>query len=206
MQTDAATQGPPRVFRHMESRWVREFWETGSLKIGTFQTNARHPDDNLRDREGRAYFSGYAGDVRITSIGFAANQSHYRSLSTSYLNTPEVAAALGADDYFEINDVVAFADHVAEIIGARACIFGPSWYGARIETGVINQPIPYFGQGRRPSPDEAEAAGVALQEFAQRHFAMRALSQRMRRTRVKPNADSCGIWAGQWTVTSFRSS
>lgn len=175
MQPETPTRKPPCVYRHMQSKWVQEFWETGSLKIGSFQTNAEHPDSNLRDTEGRAYFRGYAGDVRVSSIAYAANLSHYRSLSTSYLCTPKVAALLGADDYFEIHDLIGFADHVAEIIGARTCIFGPSWYGARVGAGEIDEPVPYFGEGRRPGPDEAEAAGRALQEYAQRNFAARAL-------------------------------
>ena len=121
----------PSVYRYMAREYVDAFFDTGSLRIGSFDQFSKHSDEaRLDGQEGRGMVFHQNNNGEGTSVSgyMIYGVSSYVFCGSSFFSE-EIAELFGADSGFRINDTVAFADTIAHrISGFRGGCEGPCVY------------------------------------------------------------------------------
>lgn len=121
----------PYFYRYLDRQFVDLFFNDGVLRLSTFQTFARHVDEQRQDaKEGWGVVSNNTSDGGGQSI-FASVGMGFDSyvLCGSTMFTQELKRAFGTESGFRINDTISFANVVSSHIpGFRTGIEGGCIY------------------------------------------------------------------------------
>ena len=68
----------PRLYRHLDAKYVESFFNDGSLRLSSFARFAQHPDEQLRDtNEGTGMRIGLGAQSHIGVFGRRGNTPQY---------------------------------------------------------------------------------------------------------------------------------
>jgi hypothetical protein len=116
------------AYRHLEQKWVHEFFHTGTLRLTTLAYCREHEISSRADpRDGRINFSIRDNWQMMAGLSTAGQQSYMLCASKS--RGPDIQNRFNTDGWIEIVDVAGFADAVAEAIGCSgAALVGSCRY------------------------------------------------------------------------------
>jgi hypothetical protein len=104
-----------RVYRHLEQKWVREFFDSGRLRLTTLAYCREHDIPTRWDsRDGRINFSVRDDWQMMAGVCTAGLRSYMLCGSRSYARA--IRSRLSTDSWIEIVDVAGFAAAVANAI------------------------------------------------------------------------------------------
>ena len=119
----------PRVFRYIDAEFADLFFDTGALRLSSFETFAQHDDEQRFDKsEGVSVATGVwksddgedaASTVAVTGVG----ANHY-VLCGSTIGSRELQSEFGATGCFAIENPLGFAHAVRRHI--PGCVGGSS--------------------------------------------------------------------------------
>lgn len=124
----------PFVYRYLERRFVDSFFETGTLRLSSFASFAKHADEQRLDSgEGDGVVchrnSGGTGQTIIARL--CQGRNAFVLCGATCFRT-ELADAFGTDSGFRIDDTLAFADVVSRYVpGFCMGIEGPCHYSPK---------------------------------------------------------------------------
>jgi hypothetical protein len=103
------------VYRHLERKWVHEFFHIGSLRLTTLAYCREHDISSRADpRDGRINFSIRDNRQTMAGVSTAGLRSHMLCASMSCAGA--IQNRFNTDGWIEIVDVAGFADAVADAI------------------------------------------------------------------------------------------
>jgi len=150
----------PRVFRYLDQTYIDDFFETGHLRISSFDHFKTHTDEQRLDtQEGTGVHSGVyqsptdPDDAATLFMVTASGQNHY-VLCGSIRESADLCSAFCSDGYFVIENPLGFANevrrHVPGCIGGIQghCIYPPSGPGVRRRYDA--NPLQMFEEAKRP--------------------------------------------------------
>jgi hypothetical protein len=73
----------PRLYRHMDDKYVESFFRDGSLRLSSFASFAKHPDEQLRDKAegiGSRFSVGVGAIVMFSVLPFTILKTSESSL------------------------------------------------------------------------------------------------------------------------------
>lgn len=101
----------PPVVRVMESRYVDDFFKNGSLRISSFESFRKHPDERRRDgEEGTAVMEIKSPNSTLSAVTFNGQEAYVLCASTV---EPELS---DDQDGLIIEDTVAFSAAVSRFL------------------------------------------------------------------------------------------
>jgi hypothetical protein len=103
----------PRLYRHMEAKYVDSFFNDGSLRLSSFEQFAKHPDEKLRDTgEGKGVRYGLGSQATIALVGGRGMDCYV--LCATLHNTEGVRRQFGhSDACIAIDDILGFANAIS---------------------------------------------------------------------------------------------
>lgn len=130
--------------RFIPSKFVQEFFDSGSLRLSTFPAfNGPNIPDHKRDAgEGKSFVSTEREGGRYVGITFVAPK--VLVLCASMIDTPEQAKRLSDDGVsgFRIRDLDRFAHAVGESLpGCHGLAHGPCNYDGRVHSSYPERVI-----------------------------------------------------------------
>lgn len=160
----------PEIVRYMDAQWVRAFFETGAIRLTTYQRCREHESSKRRDgREGSAAFAFSNGGAWIAGRSWSGGSSYM--LCASLLESARLMKEFESDAYFIIHDPIQFADAISRWIpGFAHGKIGPCRYrldrSVQRQTDVSFMPPPPFdlSSNRQPSEDELKDAMEKLRQ------------------------------------------
>lgn len=103
------------VYRHMDKKWVDQFFETGELLLTTLPKCREHDVLNRADsRDGKLNFALADRQQMMAGISVVGARSYI--LCASHSAHAEVQSRFGTDSWIEIVDAHAFASAIAETL------------------------------------------------------------------------------------------
>lgn len=106
----------PTVIRYLEKEYVDRFFDTGELRLSTFDMFRQHPDERCRDeQEGKVLIDCITADGREL-IGVAAFGLSAYVLCGTTVESAEMQRKMKRDSFFRITDTIGFAHAVAQSI------------------------------------------------------------------------------------------
>lgn len=121
----------PYLYRYLERPYVDAFFETGALRLSSFEQFSKHSDEQRLDgSEGRGIVSNITADSGGQTIMAAIGQGHTAYvLSTSNIFSAGISNDFKTDSGFRINDVLGFANAVSRHVpGFKAGMEGACHY------------------------------------------------------------------------------
>ena len=102
----------PRLYRHLEAKYVESFFRDGSLRLSSFAHFAKHPDEQLRDTaEGIGSRFGVGSQATIAMVGGRGTDCFV--LCATLHNTEDVRQQFGHSACIAIDNVAGFANAVS---------------------------------------------------------------------------------------------
>jgi hypothetical protein len=103
----------PRLYRHLEAKYVEGFFNDGSLRLSSFARFAQHPDERLRDTaEGIGSRFGIGSQATIAMVGGRGTDCYV--LCATLHNTEGVRKQFGhSDACIAIDNILGFANAVS---------------------------------------------------------------------------------------------
>lgn len=127
------------IIKMTKSEYVDNFFETGSLQLGSFEYYANHENDEVRDKlEGDVVL--IAQRDNFTAAGrFGGGFDHYIFCTFLGDPDPEVLAKFGYDSGFIITDPDGFAKAIKKTLGAKKHEYAACRYNHhKVLRGLIN--------------------------------------------------------------------
>lgn len=121
----------PVIYRYLEKTFVDSFFETGSLRISSFSTFAKHKDEERQDsKEGYGLVVHRNNEGQGQTMVASISQGHNAYVLCGAMSfRPELAQAFGADSGFRINDSIGFSEAISKYIpGFYIGMEGPCLY------------------------------------------------------------------------------
>lgn len=132
----------PFLYRFMEAQYVEMFFETGMLKLTTFEKCKELEDENRKDtKEGQSELFGYDGDCKL-EIGFGVG-GDVILLCTSLCSEYKDKKGTIYNKYIEIFDVQGLILAIAEQLSksgyvVKTILFGPCFYSEKEFHNVVH--------------------------------------------------------------------
>jgi hypothetical protein len=102
----------PRLYRHLDAKYVEDFFRDGSLRLSSFAQFAKHPDEQLRDtREGFGSRFGLGTQATIAMVSGRGHACYV--LCATLHNTEAVRKVFNTGACIAIDNVLAFANAVS---------------------------------------------------------------------------------------------
>lgn len=121
----------PQIYRYLEKEFVDEFFETGRLRISSFNTFSQHGDEQRNDgKEGKGtvIHTNHEGDGQTFMAAIGQGHNAYVLCGATYYSD-EIAKDFNTNSGFRINDLIAFSHAISRYIpGFRGGIEGPCLY------------------------------------------------------------------------------
>jgi hypothetical protein len=100
----------PRLYRHLDAKYVESFFGDGSLRLSSFARFAEHPDEQLRDKGIGSRFA-IGSKATIAMVGGRGRDCYV--LCASLHNTEEVRKQFGYNACIAIDNIIGFANAVS---------------------------------------------------------------------------------------------
>lgn len=160
----------PEVIRYTDAKWVRDFFQTGSIQLTTYQYCREHEDLTRRDdREGSASYAFKNGDSWFAGRHYSGDTSYM--LCGSLLESERLVRHFGCDAYFVIHDPIQFADAISRWVpGFVRGLMGPCRYrqDRSVQRPTNHQLVPSgifnFNPSSPPTQAELEATMEKLKQ------------------------------------------
>jgi hypothetical protein len=111
----------------MDAKYVESFFRDGSLRLSSFASFAKHPDEQLRDKgEGIGSRWGIGSQVTVNMFGGRGRDCYV--LCTTLHNTEEVRKVFGHNACIAIDKVADFANAVSLKLPFSGGLEGPVIY------------------------------------------------------------------------------
>jgi hypothetical protein len=103
----------PRLYRHLEAKYVEGFFSDGSLRLSSFAHFAQHPDEQLRDTaEGIGSRFGIGSQATIAMVSGRGRDCYV--LCATLHNTEGVRKQFGhSNACIAIDDILGFANAIS---------------------------------------------------------------------------------------------
>jgi hypothetical protein len=103
----------PRLYRHLEAKYVESFFSDGSLRLSSFARFAQHPDEQLRDTaEGIGSRFGLGSQATIAMVGGRGRDCYV--LCATLHNTEGVRKLFGnSNACIAIDNIQGFANAIS---------------------------------------------------------------------------------------------
>jgi hypothetical protein len=102
----------PRLYRHLDAKYVESFFGDGSLRLSSFARFAEHPDEQLRDKaEGIGSRFAIGSKATIAMVGGRGRDCYV--LCATLHNTEEVRKQFGHNACIAIDNIIGFANAVS---------------------------------------------------------------------------------------------
>lgn len=125
----------PMIYRFMEERYIDSFFQTGTLKLTTFEKCKNLEDANRNDgNEGISVLNGYDGEYRLEcKIGVGSNAILLcTSLCNSYTDSKGILFGQSIEIFNVEGLVVAIAEELKAMgYGLKSILFGPCFYSEK---------------------------------------------------------------------------
>lgn len=124
----------PKLYRFVEEKYIDSFFETGELKLTTFEKCKKLEDVYRNDtNEGRSILNGYDGKYRIqTEVGVGSDAI---MLCTSLCNLYTDSADVSHGQSIEIFDaqglLLAIAAQIKMCYNLKSILYGPCFYSKK---------------------------------------------------------------------------
>jgi hypothetical protein len=102
----------PRLYRHMDAKYVESFFRDGSLRLSSFASFAKHPDEQLRDKA-EGIGSRFLIGNKVTVNMVAGRGSDCYVLCFTLHNTEEVGKQFGHNACIAVDNITGFANAVS---------------------------------------------------------------------------------------------
>lgn len=108
----------PYLYRYLEKQFVNAFFETGALRLSSFEAFSKHKDEQRLDgSEGRGIVSHTnsegSGQTMMAVIG-QGHRAYVLCAATIY--SPDIAQDFATNSGFRINDILGFSNAIARHI------------------------------------------------------------------------------------------
>lgn len=160
----------PHLYRYLEKQFVDRFFETGMLRLSSFEKFSQHTDEQRLDRsEGKGIVTHVnaegEGQTIIAAIG--QGQNAY-VLCASSMYTDGLAESFKTDSGFRVNDIFGFANAISRHVpGFVVGLEGPCLY---LQKKVLDRNMGRIDLDTlRVSPD---SKNLDLSRMAQTVFSM----------------------------------
>lgn len=160
----------PYLYRYLEKQYVDSFFDSGLLRLSSFEAFSKHKDEQRLDSsEGKGIITHVNSEGTGQTIMAAVGQGHncYVLCSATFYAT-EIADDFAADSGFRINDVLGFANAVSrQIPGFVAGLEGPCHY---LQKKVLDRDVGHVDlDSMRVSP---ESKNIDMDKLMQTVFGM----------------------------------
>lgn len=129
----------PYIYRYLDKQYVDKFFESGTLRLSSFDAFSRHEDEQRLDiSEGKGIVAHRNSEGTGQTIIAAVGQGHdCYVLCTSTIHSKAIAEDFKTDSGFRINDIIGFANAVSrQIQGFRRGLEGSCEY---LEDKILNR-------------------------------------------------------------------
>lgn len=121
----------PPVFRYMESKFIKEFFENCTLRLSSFAQFQKHKDEQRLDfREGESSFVNISEEKGGQTIfSNTSHRAHAYILSTSLSLDIQLVEKFSCDAVLKIRNPYQFCQLISKCIpGFRTALCGPCYY------------------------------------------------------------------------------
>jgi hypothetical protein len=126
----------PRLFRYLDQQHIDAFFDTGELRISSFELFLTHEDEQRYDQEGRTINIGRYIDQADTTqsvhvYDVSASGADAYVMCASVVESRELMGIFGVDGYFAIEDPWRFAAAIQQVVPAFTtglqghCMYSP---------------------------------------------------------------------------------
>lgn len=130
----------PSVYRYLPLRHVDAFFDTGSLKLSSFQQFALHVDEARQDREEGTAQTTVLSPKQTIFAGTSSGHNMLVLCASLHLSKRVMAAFSDCDTAIQINDVPGFANAVSrQLAGFRSGLSGHCIYGGHLVTRHVSK-------------------------------------------------------------------
>lgn len=104
----------PFLYRYEDEKWIDEFFATGNLKIGSFESYKAYEDNELGDKDEGKTISTFQGNNNksFTTVGYSGHNEY--CLSTSTILSEKLKKTFSRNSVFRINDPLMFMIEIAK--------------------------------------------------------------------------------------------
>lgn len=121
-------QRSPVVYRYLESQFIDRFFETGEIRLSSFQKFKSHKDEHRRDMSEGVAISTVIGN-NMAAVAVTKHATNALVMSTSLEHSEQLYRAFEVDGCFVINNPAQFGLAICrQIPGCVAGMEGPCIY------------------------------------------------------------------------------